>query len=174
MIEQGDVARAREALDSVSAIAHALDSTAPKHTSYFDALARVLLAEGEAHEAVQGLEALGRYLGEVGIRNPALLAASQAALALLRLDRSDEGRRYAAEELALAREWGAPRALGKSLVAAGLVEGGEDGSRCCARLSRCSSPLRLASSTREPSSSSARPCAVQIVVPKRGAAPARA
>ncbi len=39
----------------------------------------------------------------------------------------DEARRYAAEELALSRQWGAPRSLGRSLIAAGLAEGGEEG-----------------------------------------------
>jgi DNA-binding CsgD family transcriptional regulator len=61
-------------------------------------------------------------------RNPAFLAwRSQAALALLRLGEQDEARRLAGEELELSRIWGAPRALGAALRAAGLVEGGERG-----------------------------------------------
>src|ERR671930_95014 len=39
----------------------------------------------------------------------------------------EEARRLAAEEVELARQWGAPRALGKALRTAGLVEGGEAG-----------------------------------------------
>ncbi len=39
----------------------------------------------------------------------------------------DEARRLAAEELELARTWGAPRALGAALRAAGLVAGGKNG-----------------------------------------------
>jgi len=52
---------------------------------------------------------------------------SQAALALLQLGERGEARRLAAEELELARTWGAPRALGAALRAAGLVEGGQKG-----------------------------------------------
>ena len=69
-----------------------------------------------------------RVSGQLEVRNPAIAGwRSQAALALLGLGRSDEARRYAAEGVALARQWGAPRTLGRSLVAAGLAESGEDG-----------------------------------------------
>src|SRR6266508_4251663 len=50
-----------------------------------------------------------------------------AAGALLQLGEQDEARRLATEELELARTWGAPRALGAALRAAGLIEGGERG-----------------------------------------------
>ena len=46
---------------------------------------------------------------------------------LLQLGDRDEARRLAAEELELARTWGAPRALGAALRAAGLAEGGARG-----------------------------------------------
>jgi DNA-binding CsgD family transcriptional regulator len=52
---------------------------------------------------------------------------SQAALALLQLGRSEEAAPLAEQELALARAWGAPRALGAALRAAGLVAGGKQG-----------------------------------------------
>jgi DNA-binding CsgD family transcriptional regulator len=74
-----------------------------------------LLDEGKHHESV-------------GHRNPAFIAwRSSAALALLQLGEQDEARSLAREELELARIWGAPRALGAALRAAGLVEGGEHG-----------------------------------------------
>jgi DNA-binding CsgD family transcriptional regulator len=70
----------------------------------------------------------GRRHDAVGSRNPAFIAwRSPAALALLALGRRDEARALAEEELELARTWGAPRALGAALRAAGLVEGGERG-----------------------------------------------
>jgi DNA-binding CsgD family transcriptional regulator len=50
-----------------------------------------------------------------------------AAEGLRRLDRNDEARVLAEEELALARRWGDPRAIGASLRVLGLVEGGEAG-----------------------------------------------
>jgi DNA-binding NarL/FixJ family response regulator len=52
---------------------------------------------------------------------------SVAALAHLELGDREEARRLAGEELDLARGWGAPRALGAALRAAGLAEGGADG-----------------------------------------------
>jgi DNA-binding NarL/FixJ family response regulator len=52
---------------------------------------------------------------------------SEAALALLQLERVTEARPLAEEELERARTWGAPRALGAALRVAGLVEGGADG-----------------------------------------------
>jgi DNA-binding CsgD family transcriptional regulator len=70
----------------------------------------------------------GRLFEEVGSWNPAFIAwRSPAALALLQLGRGDEGGPLVEEELELARTWGAPRALGAALRAAGLIEGGERG-----------------------------------------------
>src|SRR3954454_8792453 len=43
------------------------------------------------------------------------------------VERIDEARALAAEELDLSRRWGAPRTIGVSLRALGLVEGGEAG-----------------------------------------------
>jgi DNA-binding CsgD family transcriptional regulator len=50
-----------------------------------------------------------------------------AAEGLRLLDRNDEARALAVEELALARRWGNPYAIGASLRCLGLVEGGEEG-----------------------------------------------
>jgi DNA-binding CsgD family transcriptional regulator len=50
-----------------------------------------------------------------------------AAEGLRRLDRNDEARALADEELALARRWGDPHAIGASLRVLGLVEGGRAG-----------------------------------------------
>jgi DNA-binding CsgD family transcriptional regulator len=70
----------------------------------------------------------GRHYEAIGIRNPAFIAwRSPAALALHRLGERDEASRLAAEELELARAWGAPRALGAALRTAGLIEGGKQG-----------------------------------------------
>ena len=111
------------------------------HTSFFDARARLRLAEGDYEQAFHELVGRGRaWEGAPEARNPALFAwRSQAALALLGLGRRDEARRYAAEELALSRQWDAPRSLGRSLIAAGLAEGGEEGIALLAMPSPCSS-----------------------------------
>ena len=90
--------------------------------------ARVHMLRGDLAGGVQEMLAAGRLYAAVGGNNPALLAwRSQAALGLRQLGEQDEARRLAAEELALARTWGAPRALGAALRAAGLIEGGHDG-----------------------------------------------
>jgi hypothetical protein len=52
---------------------------------------------------------------------------SGAALALFSLDQPEEARALAAEDLALARRWGAPKALGRALWVSGLVQGDENG-----------------------------------------------
>ncbi len=86
------------------------------------------MLSGDLAGGVEELLAAGRRFESIGGRNPAFLAwRSQAALALLQLGEQDEARRLAAEELELARTWGAPRALGAALRAAGLVEGGKHG-----------------------------------------------
>src|SRR3712207_9086092 len=46
---------------------------------------------------------------------------------LLQLGDQEQAERLAAEELELARSWGAPRPLGRALRVAGLVEGGPPG-----------------------------------------------
>jgi class 3 adenylate cyclase/DNA-binding CsgD family transcriptional regulator len=127
LIERGEVTRARQALQSASASATDLESTIPMHTSFVDARARLRLVEGAYEQAFHDVVDRGRAWEGSEARNPALFAwRSQAALALLGLGRRDEARRYAAEELALSRRWGAPRSLGRSLIAAGLAEGGAD------------------------------------------------
>ena len=128
LIERGEATRARESLASVSAAVEAIESTIPMHISFFDARARLLLAEGEYEQALQEFVSRGRHAEEFGLRNPALFAwRSHAALALVALGRHDDARRYATEELGLSRRWGAPRALGISLIAAALAHGGEEG-----------------------------------------------
>jgi DNA-binding CsgD family transcriptional regulator len=71
---------------------------------------------------------LGRRYERVGGRNPAFIPwRSQAALALLALDRRDEALGLADDEVELARQWGAPTSLGRAIRVAGLVEGGAAG-----------------------------------------------
>ncbi len=117
--------------DAATALARAgSEPTAGSASSLFlgDSRARLRILRGDVAGGVQELLEVGRRFESIGGRNPALLAwRSQAALALLQLGEQDEARRLAAEELELARTWGAPRALGAALRAAGLVEGGTQG-----------------------------------------------
>jgi ATP/maltotriose-dependent transcriptional regulator MalT len=100
------------------------------HAHWFlDSRARLLLACGKLGDGLAATLEAGRRFERVGGRNPAWMAwRSQAALALVGLgeDRA-RARALVREELELAREWGAPRALGRALRAAGLVAGGEQG-----------------------------------------------
>ena len=127
LMEQGALAQARQAIDS-SGLSPGTELDSYPHDWFFDSRARLQLLEGDADRALRDLVTLGGYLETFGILNPALFAwRSTAALAALALGRGDEARSRAAEELGLARQWGAPRTLGRSLVAAGIADGGEDG-----------------------------------------------
>ena len=93
-----------------------------------DSARRLRLLRGDLAGGLEEMLEAGRQFDEVGSRNPAFIAwRSPAALALLRLDRHDEAGALVDEEIELARTWGAPRALGAALRAAGLVERGERG-----------------------------------------------
>jgi DNA-binding CsgD family transcriptional regulator len=93
-----------------------------------DVRARLRMLNGDLPGGLEEILDAGRRSESVGGRNPAFMAwRSHAALALLRLGDRDEAARLAGEELELARTWGAARALGAALRAAGLVEGGEQG-----------------------------------------------
>jgi DNA-binding CsgD family transcriptional regulator len=95
---------------------------------FLDRRARLHLFRGDLARGVEEMLDAGRRFEAVGGRNPAFMPwRSQAALALLQLDRPEEATALAQEELELARVWGAPRALGAALQAAGLVEGGAEG-----------------------------------------------
>jgi len=71
-----------------------------------------------------------------------------AALVHAAVGDSGEARRLAGEQLELARAFGCPRALGMSLRASGLIEGGETGlellGEAVKTLERSQSPLELA------------------------------
>lgn len=95
---------------------------------YLDSRARLLMLQGRVKEGLETMLACGRRFAAHGGQNPAFVAwRSGAALALFSLDRPNEARALATEELTLARRWGAPRALGRALRVAGLVHGGEEG-----------------------------------------------
>jgi len=86
------------------------------------------LETGRPGQALEDFETAGAIARSLGTENPAYSPwRSNAALALHRLQRVDEALNLAREELELSRRWGAPRAVGVSLRALGLVEGGEAG-----------------------------------------------
>jgi DNA-binding CsgD family transcriptional regulator len=99
-------------------------------TDVLFARGRVRLAQGRADEAVDDLRECGRRSEANGNVNPAVTPwRSQLVHALVDLGQTDEAERLAAEELELAREFGAPRAISIALRTSARVNGGYDGIR---------------------------------------------
>jgi DNA-binding CsgD family transcriptional regulator len=89
--------------------------------------ARVRRERGRHAEARELALAAGRSWATYGFDNPAIGPwRSEAALATYALGDVEEAARLAEEELVLARRWGVPRALGRSLRVLGLVGGRPD------------------------------------------------
>jgi DNA-binding CsgD family transcriptional regulator len=125
LVDRGDVAAAAGVLESVG-----LDEriTMNFRFPWLYGRARVDLEAGRLEQALAGFRTLGRVLEEFGFHNPGFLPCrSQIALTLHRLGRREEALQFAQEELELARRWGAPRTLGVSLRALGLLRGGSEG-----------------------------------------------
>ncbi|MDQ3764898.1 MAG: hypothetical protein M3460_26305 [Actinomycetota bacterium] len=126
LMEQGCLDKAAAVLDW-ACMSDPLPSTGYWYW-YLGSRARLLMLQGQVKEGLETMLACGRRFAAHGGQNPAFVAwRSGAALALFSLDRLEEARALAVEELALARRWGAPRALGRALRVAGLVQGGEEG-----------------------------------------------
>ncbi len=91
---------------------------------------KLRLAERKPEEGLADFLAVGRVAEALGIQNPAYRPwRSLAASALHDLGRDGEARELAAEELALARRWGALRPIGVSLRVLGLVDGPTESER---------------------------------------------
>jgi DNA-binding CsgD family transcriptional regulator len=89
---------------------------------------RLKLMRGDAAGALEDLLECGRRQAAVPAPNPAVLPwRSEAAVAAHKLGRTEQAGELAREELRLARGFGAPRALGTALRAAGLVTAGAEG-----------------------------------------------
>jgi len=85
---------------------------------------RLRIETGSPERGVEELLQVGETLRLVLFHNPSNVRwRSWAAEGLRLLDRNDEARVLADEELALARRWGDPHAIGASLRVLGLIEG---------------------------------------------------
>jgi DNA-binding CsgD family transcriptional regulator/tetratricopeptide (TPR) repeat protein len=126
LMEQGRLEEAAAAL-AIAGFGESLPESA-RLLYLRDSTARLQILRGDLPGGTAVTLEAGRRYELVGSRNPAFAAwRSPAALALYQLGEQDEARRLVGEELELARTWGAPRALGAALRAAGLIEGGERG-----------------------------------------------
>lgn len=121
LVDRGAVAEARALLDDAIDPPPGSDPAALLDR----AQTRVLLAEGRAEEALARADRFRRQAG--WRRHPRYVPwRSLEAQALDRLGRQDEAVALAAEELELAREWGSPGTVGRSLRVLGTIER-EDG-----------------------------------------------
>jgi DNA-binding CsgD family transcriptional regulator len=122
----------RGALDEAEEILAPLDADAKQPSIstavLLHARGRLRAAQRRAPEAIDDFQTVGRLAARLCITCPALAPwRSEAALAHLASGDRDAARRLAEEELELARHYGAPRALGMSLRAAGVAAGGPTG-----------------------------------------------
>ncbi len=123
LIEQGRLDDAAAVVERASSLPPSARMLYLRHTG-----ARLRILRGDPAGGAADLLDACHSFDLVDSRNPALIAwRSPAALALLELGERAEAQRLAAEELELARRWGAPRALGVALRTAGLVAGDKPG-----------------------------------------------
>ncbi|MFI0982801.1 AAA family ATPase [Streptomyces sp. NPDC021093] len=108
-----------------------LDRRIPERSSFgplFFHRARLRLADGDQEGGLADLLECGARLERAGTFNPAVLAwRSEAALVYAARGDRQEARRLVDAELSRARRWGAPRAIGRALRAAGLLAEGRKG-----------------------------------------------
>jgi DNA-binding CsgD family transcriptional regulator len=116
-VELGEVAEAAAVL-ARHRVDRLIDQRRPTRSVLLAARATVRVAAG-ADGGIADYLACGRELALSGISNPAVLAwQGPAALAAKGTEMAG---RLATQELAAARRWGAPRALGRALYASALV-----------------------------------------------------
>ena len=119
-VERGQLGEARRALDAFERSPH--DPEAPPSQPLRTGRAYLLAAEGKPQAALESLRECERFERNWQAHAGLWVAwRSQAALCQLALGDQSEARRLADEELALARAFGAQRALGIALHAHALV-----------------------------------------------------
>ena len=124
LVEQGEFDAAEQALAPLDSEAESGSLISPPLRF---ARGKLRVAQGRVTEGLEDLLAVGALLTRSLVTSPVLPWRSEAALVqLARGDRESAGR-LAEEELRLARAFGAPRALGVALRAAGVVAGGDRG-----------------------------------------------
>ena len=123
-IERGELDAAADLASRVEPAAVAEDHTYVP--GFLVARGRLRIAQGRPDEGVADLLWCGRRLAAYGLLWPSDWRA-EAAPALAGLGQDKQASRLAQEQVAMGRRVGAPGALGKSLRAAALVNGGDEG-----------------------------------------------
>ena len=126
LVEQGELAAADGALSAAGFAAGIADTYMLNFVLF--SRGRLRLAQGRHDEAIADLDELGRRERKWRGRNPAVFPyRSFLALALAASGEHDRAQALAAEEVGLARGWGAAGPLGRALRALALVTGGGGG-----------------------------------------------
>ncbi len=101
----------------------------PSFVSYLYALGRLKATQGGLRDGLEILLECEHLVEATNARNPAvnLPWRSDAALLAARMGAADRAEELVAEDVGLAGSFGAPRALGIALRAAGLIAGGSRG-----------------------------------------------
>jgi len=142
----------RDALDDAATELQRMAPPLSSHTvvvaAYLVARGRLRMAQGRSDEALRDFLASGERCERLGIEDTLYEWRSEAAIAHALLGHAAEARRLAHAAVKVARGFGLPRALGVTLRAAGLVEGGERGLDLLAEavtvLERSQAPVELA------------------------------
>jgi DNA-binding CsgD family transcriptional regulator len=122
LIQRGEIEQARVLLADRS-LTGDLAATWP-HNLVRHARGCLHASAGDQASAVVDLLEAGKLAGEWGIPNPAIMPwRSDAALPLTALGDRQLAIQLCGEEIGLARQWGASRALGIALTTAGVVDG---------------------------------------------------
>ena len=122
LIDRGTLEEAR-ALLAAANLNGRLGPTWPYNVARH-ARGRLYAAAGDHASAVRELLEAGERAELWGVRNTTLMPwRSDAALSLIALGDGHEASRLCAEEVELARQWGASRGLGIALRASGITEG---------------------------------------------------
>jgi DNA-binding CsgD family transcriptional regulator len=123
-IERGDWDAAEEAIERCDPDERWAD--APVYMLVLDARGRVALARGRPDDALELVLEAGRLASATQMPNPAVVPWRASAVeAYVRTGDRESAASIATEELRLARQFGAPRAIGAAHRSAGLAERGE-------------------------------------------------
>jgi DNA-binding CsgD family transcriptional regulator len=125
LVEQGELDAAEQALAPLDFETESGSLISPPLRF---ARGQLRVAQGRVAEGLEDILAVGALLTRSLVTSPGALPwRSEAALVELALGDHESAERRAEEELQLARAFGAPRALGVALRAAGVVAGGDRG-----------------------------------------------
>jgi DNA-binding CsgD family transcriptional regulator len=125
LVDQGELEEAQRMLEPLTADAEIGSLTAAVLRV---SRGRLRVEQGRLAEGLEDFLAVGELATRTFVTCPSYLPwRSEAALAHLALGDGDAARRLAEEDLALARVFGAPRALAVAMRTAGIVAGGDAG-----------------------------------------------